>query len=332
MGLLKVKRDVTSMKRFISLVTGCGFVLLLSSVSYGCLRSPGGVPICYLYQTTNTIFVGEVVKSEEAEIKESEANLPSGSRAAELSKAYTPRYNLVKFNVIQNLKNALADSIELKTLAAEITSCDIVYDFRPGEKWIIFALPHKDGILHSTLAIRSDEKRAKKMLAELSMFKESGITSSIFGQFQINYPLSGVNLKGFKVTTQRDGFILSSEMDEYGQFSFPELTAGTYCVRIVLPYPGYVRGPTGERSHFTFDHSTQLYTHEFNAMVKEGVCLYERIRAFPIGLPESSKSSEFLPTRSDTFLELVKSSFLRPVPVGSREMSGRSSSLMRRPV
>ncbi len=240
---------------------------------------------CYIYQNTDTVFVGEVVKIKTKQVEPVNPNL-----SPELKKAYTIVYRQVTFAITQNFKNASSESIQVMTLAAAVTDCDTVYDLKLGEKWIVFANRQKsgEGEYYSSFAINFNDKKENETFSELSKIQEKGITSSIFGQFGINYPLSQVKIKGYKVTAEVDGNVFTSQLDEYGQFAFPKVPPGTYLVGIYLPYEGFVLDDKRNRKQFTFDYDSGLYVYEFDAVVKDSECFYQRISAFPPEHPEVS--------------------------------------------
>lgn len=247
--------------------------------------APGKAPLCYVFQNTNTVFVGEVLKVETKKLVPTDPAL-----RPELKQDDTFVYQEVTLAVTENFKNAAAPSIQVMTLAAAYSSCDTVYDLKVGEKWVVFADP-KDfvsGELVSSFAIKLNENKEDETLAGLSKIKEHGIEASLFGHFNINYPLSQINIKGKRVTAEADGHRFTAKLDEYGGFAFPKVPAGTYSVRIYLPYQGYVLDDKRNRREFSFDNDSGLYVYEFAVVVKDGECSYQRIGAFP---PDSKEQS-----------------------------------------
>lgn len=225
------------------------------------------------------MFLGEVVKSELHSVVSVNPKLSPETRAT-----WTAKYNRLTFAVTETFKGAATGEFEALNLAEIVTSCDEVTDIKSGQKWVVFAY-QRDGkgeFYISPTSFLYDEAKEAEKLRYLHTAVANGETKvGIYGQFTANYPASRIKIEGFKVTAEGNSRQqLTAKMDKYGQYAFPAVFSGVFKIKIHLPFNGYLR-EGNHRTDFVFDKETGLYTYEYETLVKDNECAYERTHAFP---------------------------------------------------
>jgi hypothetical protein len=254
----------------------------MNASALACLRSPGEVPFCHVFQNTKTIFTGKVI-----EVKPHVDNTSNSIPKSEGQRLYTPQYVRVSFLITDSFKGTHGTTVETLALAKEITSCDEVYKFEPGDDWLVFADRNErqsaDYVVRE--AGKFGDADVRLTLERLIQIRENGIDGSIYGQFLMNHPFSLINIKGFPVTAYFGDETLTAKLDEFGQYAFPTLSPGKYKMRIFLPYGGYVLDAGRREVPFAYDNQKKLNFYEFETSVNEGECSYDVVRAFPAKRP-----------------------------------------------
>ncbi len=255
---------------------------------FSCLTPMGEVPFCYIYQNTEVIFVGKILKAEPFDYE------PTNSNEAKLKEAYKNWmgvYEKMTFAVVDKYKGVPSESVEILNLTKGGTSCDNPIKMNVGERWAVLAhrLKPDSTDYYVTTAKKIDENSINDLVIKLEKVREKGITPSIFGQIHANYPLSKTGLKGYQVTAQRDGNTFRAKMDQYGQFSFDNIESGTYNVRAYVPFAGYVALPINQYRHdqLGFDEKKRLFFYEYKANVEDNKCFYETFWIRPNAAPQN---------------------------------------------
>lgn len=235
-------------------------ILVASSPILGCQTWPGEIPICHQYKTNRLIFIGEVISIE---------SVPRNVEGLEeRSKAWVPQYNRVEFAVVEPFKTEGSESVTMLALAKEVGSCDKVYPLKVGEKWLIFSNAHVNGEAEVSMAEPAGSSYRTEALRKIS---HRPIVPSIHGQVMI----ARKDLKGVGLIAESSNRKYLATMDQYGQFKFDPVDPGTYRVRILFPFAGYVE--VGRNKNlFTFDAEAGVHSFGFDATVTDGDCLYRR--------------------------------------------------------
>lgn len=253
------------------------FSLISAQTIFACQTPPGETPFCYIYQSAQIVFVGEVVKSEPHNIVPDIPNLSAESKIA-----WTGKYNRLTFAVTENFKGIATGEFEALNLVEAVTSCDVITEIKLGQKWIVFAYQRagKSEFYVSRASFFYDEAKEAKKLDYLRKVVNNETKPGIYGQFTANYPASQIRIEGYKVTAESDGKKFTTKMDEYGQYAFPVISGGIYRVKIQIPFDGYLQ-KGNNRTYFVYDKKIRLYTYEYETTVKDNECAYERVSAFP---------------------------------------------------
>ncbi len=261
------------------------FPLIFVQTAFACQTTPGEVPFCYIFQSAQAVFVGEVVKSEPHSAVPANSNL-----SAETKFAWTRKYNRLTFAVTETFKGAATGEFEALNLAEAVTSCDTVTEIKIGQKWVIFAyqLDGKDEFYVSLAGFFYDEAKEAEKLGYLRAVLKNETKTGLYGQFTANYPASLIKIEGYRVTAEGNGKRLTAKMDKYGQYAFPAVSGGTFKIKIHIPFKGYLQEGNNQ-TDLVFDKKTGLYTYEYETTVKDNECAYEQIRAYPVD-PKSGES------------------------------------------
>jgi hypothetical protein len=259
------------------------FPLIFVQTTFACQRTPGEVPFCYIFQSAQAVFVGEVIKSEPHNIVPDNPNLSPEKKAA-----WTYKYDRLTFAATEIFKGAAKSEFETLNLAEIVTSCDTVTKIKIGQKWVVFAYQRdgKDEFYVSSASFFYDGANEAEKLGYLRAAVNKETKTGLYGQFAANYPASLIKIEGYKVIAEGNGRRLTAKMDKYGQYAFPAISGGIYKIKIQIPFDSYLQ-EGNHRTNFVFDHKTGLYTYEYETTVKENECAYKQIRAYPVALNNS---------------------------------------------
>jgi len=265
------------LKRLSFWVAAIVFPLIFAQTTFACQRNPGEVPFCYIFQSAQSVFVGEVIKAEPHNIVPADPNLSPENKGV-----WTAKYDRLTFAVTETFKGAAKSDFETFNLAEMVSSCDIIKEIKLGQKWVIFAHQHdgKGAFYISSASFLYDEAKEAEKINFLRAVLNGETKTGIYGQFTANYPASRIKIEGYKVIVEGNGKRLTAKMDKYGQYAFPTVSGGTFKIKIYIPYGGYVE-QGNNRKDLAFEKKTGLYTYEYETTVKDNECVYENTHAYP---------------------------------------------------
>lgn len=249
-------------------IASAALVLTLSLPILGCQTWPGEIPICHQYKSNRAIFIGKVLSIEP---------VPRNVEGlTEMAKAWVPQFNRVEFAVIEPFKTDGKETVKMLALSKEMTSCDKVYRLKVGEKWLIFSDNAVDGERVVSIAEPAGSSYRVEALRKIS---HRPIVPAIHGQFLI----ARKDIKGIGLIAESSNRKYLATMDQYGQFKFDPVEPGTYRLRILFPFAGYV-ADRSVKSWFRFDSGAGVHWFDFDVTVEEGDCFYEK---FTVGTEDS---------------------------------------------
>lgn len=178
------------------------------------------VPVCASWTQADAVFLGKVIKIEDAEKSE---NLGKGMRK-------------IRFQVQENFKGA--DNPTFTLFQSEwITSCHP--DFKKGETWVVFA--RNDIVVKSFTPFRGFSVAPKETSADLEALRNivAGKSQShIVGQFVSK---SGkYSYDPIEIAVTGGGMNITAKTDAEGRFDFP-VPYGNYRIELKLPYKARIK-------------------------------------------------------------------------------------------
>ena len=182
---------------------GLAVAALLSTprLAVACDCHDGG-PVCEAFWKTPVVFVGRVDAIE-------------ALRAADDA----PRRQRVRFSVIEAFRGTTAKSVDIMNYA---TSCH--HGFAPGERWVVYALPHERGgglTTHTCTRTAPLEAAAEDVAYGRSSLTRvaSGGKGRIFGTTSYSTTNGSVAVSGARITLQGEtGPPLSAVTDSRGRY------------------------------------------------------------------------------------------------------------------
>jgi hypothetical protein len=196
------------------------FLILIAStrISPGCALTETGVPACAYFTRADAVFLGKVVKIEDAPKSE---DLPEGARK-------------VRFQVQQNFKGADNPTFTLVTSA----KTDGGLAIKSGQVWIIYA--GNDIVVKSFSVFRGVKIEPKIASEELETLKNvaAGKTeTSISGRLSSDPQTGRYGLETVEITVEgKGGKRLTARTDADGAFNLPVPSDGTYKVELKFPF------------------------------------------------------------------------------------------------
>jgi hypothetical protein len=225
----------------------------LTGSALGCARAESGAPACADYTRADVVFLGKIVKIEDAAGND---DFPAGSRK-------------IRFQVLSNFKGADNPTISVVTAGAK-NDCGL--KIKTGETWIVYAGLDQAAKFFREFRGRKVEPKGADSEAETLKAIAAGLTDSVFaGRFATaGRPYADEKIE---VTLRRaGGKSLSAATDAEGAFSFAPLAAGKYRVRLAFPYrASLVWDEYLLNTNFAAG-ATSLFDYEIE--LREGDCLY----------------------------------------------------------
>lgn len=223
------------------------------------------LPLEYRAAKTKKIFLGKVItKNNFYEKNESDKYL----------------VQRVRFKVEKAFKGSSDNDVEeiLFYEKVEKTSCDD-FSVKPkvGEKWLIYA--EYDGYHIRKEAVqfsfKYSKRRDKELIEKIKMMTSNPVTA-IYGQVD-DIDRGGffsMPMENIRVHLEGNGVKRSTDTNESGIYSFENISADKYKVRILLPYNAANLMFYGPKLPF-FDEQTQNYFFEYEVTIGEADTEYE---------------------------------------------------------
>jgi len=199
----------------------------------GCV---GPNPVCSVYWSTDSLFLGRVVRIEHVYDQPPEERVVDGKKITIIG----PGQNLVHFEVTKVYRGAPSSEQVVIHTADQGSACG--YAFEQGHDYLVYASPQPNGELNTGYCTRTHEVASREDDADLQYMEglaRSPASGSIFGQIRMmrqneegGYDSSAlarvtVSIKG------PDSKTVTSDAD--GKFRADGLAAGKYVVSAKAP-------------------------------------------------------------------------------------------------
>lgn len=236
------------------------------------------LPQSFIVAKTKTIFLGEVTAKT------------NYYKKTENGKYWVQR---VKFKIEKAFKGVSGETIEvIFSEKVKKTSCDNgAPQPRIGEKWVIYDgdidysiwryLRHES----TSISFKYSPEEDAKYIEELEKLTSKPVTT-IQGQI---HSADSSALKNIEVILEGNGIRQTTKTGDWGKYTFENIPAGKYKVRLLLPY-NTVDLFSIPKQPASFDNQTQKYFFEYEVTVSAGDSEYKYFLLDKIEAPKETSN------------------------------------------
>lgn len=234
-----------------------------------------GVPTCALFSRADAVFVGKIERITSA-MGDKDASVQLGGVGSISSRDGGSIW--VQFTIEHAFKGVSGKTV--KALTYRGTSCDL--GVKEGRRWLIFA--HRDNET-STLSFGACDgneaiEKNSPLITELEKLSKHTRPLSIRGRVAQEQFSS---VKGATAVLTGNGLNLQTVTDDDGSYSFEVPTAGTYTLKVIVPFSASLLRFDDERPIDETPEETQT-VFEYSATASPDVCDYQYLNTFKIDL------------------------------------------------
>lgn len=249
------------MKRFKKYILIISFTFLFISLPeqiFACVAIYSNVPFCFKYKNAEAVYLGELIT--EPQYSEDEG------------------YEKLTFKIKETYKGKPHQQLEIFNQSKIITSCDLLTKVQKSETWVIFLSSNDDGFFLKKNSFKYDNKNYQE---EINFFRKAAlgeIETSIHGQILTTCVggQSKLNITNLNITLENQDLKLTAQTDKSGNFSFRNINAGTYKIRVAFPFNTLIQ-ETFQIFKTVFDNRSKTYVYEYETTVTENECEFNPI-------------------------------------------------------
>lgn len=235
-----------------------------------------GVPTCSLFSNADAVFVGKIERITSA-MGDKDASVELGGVGSISSRGSGLIW--VHFTLDHAFKGVNGKTV--KALTYRGTSCDL--SVKEGQRWLIFAHRDKETSNLSFGACDGNGTIEKNspLIAELEKLSKHSGPFSIRGRVaEQRYS----NVKGARAVITGNGINLETVTDDDGSFSFDLPRAGSYTVKVIVPFSATLMRFSGDYRPIGEKPEETQTVFEYSATASPDACDYQFFDTFKIDL------------------------------------------------
>jgi len=243
---------------------------------HACTCLDYGAPTCALFSRSDAVFVGKIERITSA-MGDKDASVQLGGVGSISSRGSGLIW--VHFTLEHAFKGVSGNTV--KALTYRGTSCDL--GVKKGQRWLIFA--HRDDET-SKLNFGACEgngviEKNSPLIAEFEKLSKHSGPLSIRGRVAEQQYIS---VKGAKAVITGNGLNLETVTNEDGSFSFDVPSAGSYTVKVIVPFSATLMRFSGDNRPIDEKPEETQTVFEYSATASPDACDYQFLDTFKIDL------------------------------------------------
>ena len=264
------------MKLFLQAGTLLLFCASLINQVNACTCLDYGVPTCALFSRADAVFVGKIERITSA-MGDKEAGVQLGGVGSISSRGGGLIW--VHFTIEHPFKGVSGETVKALTYTG--TSCDL--EVKEGQRWLIFA--HRDNETSNLSFGACDGNGAieknSPLIAELEKLSKHGGPLSIRGRVVEEQHRE---VKGARAVIKGNGLNLETVTDDDGSYSFEVPKAGSYSVRVIVPFSASLLRFQGDDRPIDEKPEETQTVFAYSATASPEACDYQYFNTFKIDL------------------------------------------------
>lgn len=259
------------------------FCSVSASVVVACTCTDYSIPTCKRFQSADATFFGKIERITSA-VGDKDANVSLGG-VGSISSIQSGLI-WVHFKVEKAFRGNVGQRIKVLTYRG--TSCDL--EVKQGQRWMVFAQKDDEtgflsfGACGGNYELSKDDPDIK----ELEALAKGTAATTVRG----NVTLDRFNgLEGAKVTLTGRGLERTTVTDKSGTFVFDVPEAGTYRVKVIVPFSAILMRFRGDDRRISENPTEAETSFEYDAAAVKSSCDYQVFEAYKIDLKATASIS-----------------------------------------